>query len=102
MQNKKRTAFRADLRPPLIAAACIGIVLLLTFTALTLFLKGDELLLYGLALCGLYVISVGAILVPYLVRHSRVTAANDAAELMATEISDMFRYVADIPYAVIS
>ena len=102
MQNKKRTAFRADLRPPLIAAACIGIALLLIFTALTLFLDGDELLLYGLTLCGLYVLSVGAILVPYLVRHRRVTAANDAAELMATEISDMFRYVADIPYAVIS
>ena len=102
MQKNKRMAFRADLRPPLIAAACIGIALLVLFTALTLFLEADELLLYGVVLCGLYVISVGMILVPYLIRHRRITAANDAAELMTTEISDMFRYVADIPYAIIS
>ena len=101
MQKEKRTAFRTDLRPPLIVAACIGIGLLLLFTALTLFLEPRELLLYGVAICGVYVISVGVILVPYLVRHRRITDANDAAMLMTTEVSDMFRYVVDIPYAII-
>ena len=101
MQKKKRQSFRTDLRPPLIVAACIGVALLAVFTVLTLIVTPEELPLYGLSLCGIYVLSVGCILLPYLVRYRRVSRANDAADLMTTEISDMFRYVADIPYAIV-
>lgn len=102
MQKKKKSAFRTDLRPPLIAAAVIGMVLLATFTVISLLVEHDELPFYGLALCGVYLIAVGCILFPYLSRFRRITLANDAAELMTTEVSDMFRYVVDIPYAIIS
>ncbi len=101
MQKKKRHSFRTDLRPPLIVAACIGMALLGVFTAISLIVTPEELPLYGLSLCGIYVLSVGCILFPYLRRYRRITRANDAAELMTTEISDMFRYVVDIPYAII-
>ena len=87
MQKKKRSAFRTDLRPPLIASA----VLAAFSTALEV----------TLALLGVYVISAGAILTAYLVRYRRICRANETAELMATEISDMFRYVVNIPYAII-
>ena len=56
---------------------------------------------YGAAICGVYVIAVGGLLIPYLSRYRRITMANDAAELMTTEVSDMFRYVVDIPYAIV-
>lgn len=102
MQKKKKSAFRTDLRPPLIAAAIIGLVLLLLYTAVSLFVLPEELPLYGVALCGVYLISVGGILLPYLARYRRITLANDAAEMMTTEVSDMFRYVVDIPYAIVS
>ncbi len=102
MQKKKKSAFRTDLRPPLIASAIIGIVLLAASAVIVFFVEPAELPLYGGVLCGIYVISVGSILVPYLARFRRITRANDAADLMSTEISDMFRYVVDIPYAIVS
>lgn len=102
MQKKNPNAFRTDLRPPLVVAAVIGIALLAIFTVFCFFVPYERLPLYGLALCGVYALSVGCILFPYLIRYRRITLANDAAELMTTEISDMFRYVVDIPYAIVS
>ncbi len=100
MQKKKRQ-FQTDLRPPLIVAACTGMVLLLVFTVLSILLEPDRLLIYGLALCGLYVVTVGAVLLPSLVRYNRVNRANLTAEQMSTEIADLFRYMTDLPYAVV-
>ncbi len=100
MQKKKRQQFRTDLRPPLIISAVIGIVLLGMLTLATLLVE-ERLLYYGLAFCGVYVLVIGLILTAYLYRYRRISEANEAAELMTTEISDMFRYVVDIPYAII-
>lgn len=102
MQKKKKTAVRTDLRSPLIAVAVIAIALLIAFTVISFLVEPQTLPFFGLCLCGLYVISAGVILLAYLLRYHRITRANDAAELMTTEISDMFRYVVDIPYAIIS
>ena len=102
MQIKKKSAFRTDLRPPLIVSAILGGVLLAAFTVLTLLVEPDELWIYGLALFGVYAVATLCIVIPYLSRFRRVTLANDAAEMMNTEIGDIFRYVADIPYAVVS
>ena len=106
MLKKKKSMFRTDLRGPLIACAAIGMVLL-GFLAGLSFLSGNKqipaehLPYYALALLLIYLISAGSILGAYLVRYRRVCAANEAAEMMTTEISDMFRYVVDIPYAII-
>lgn len=101
MQKKNRQVFRADLRMPLILSAVIGLILLGTLTASTVLVKEEKLLYYGLALCGIYAVVIGLLLFAYLFRYHRVSKANEMAELMTTEVSDMFRYVVDIPYAII-
>jgi len=102
MQKEKRPVFKTDLRPALIAAAVIGGVMLLLYTVISLLVEPFELPLYGVAIFAIYALSVGCILFPYLSRYRRIKNANDAAELMTTEVSDMFRYVVDIPYAIIA
>ncbi len=103
MQKKKRSVFRIDLRAPLIATSVIGLVLFGIFLASTLFSEDvTTVRSYGIALLSLYLAVVGILLAAYLLRHRRVREANDAAELMTTEISDMFRYVVDIPYAIVA
>lgn len=102
MSKKKKHVFRTDLRPPLIASALIGGVMLALFTVVSILVEPKELLLYGIAICGVYILSVTCILFPYLRRFHRIKSANDAAELMSTEVSDMFRYVVDIPYAIVA
>ena len=106
MQKKKKSALRTDLRGPLVACAAIGLALLGLLAGLIFLSRGDfvpaeHIQLYALALFGLYAVSAGSILAAYLVRYHRVCKANEQADLMATEISDMFRYVVDIPYAII-
>ncbi len=106
MQKKKRSAFRTDLRPPLIAgvllAACLlGLLAGLAWLSRLGLIPSAHLVYYALVLLGLYVICAGSILIAYLVRYRRICRANETAELMTTEISDMFRYVVNIPYAII-
>ena len=106
-QGMKKNMFRTDLRPALIAGILIGSVLLGLLTTLTILeqfdlIRREELPFYAVALFGIYLLSAGVLLVAYLLRYRRVSAANDAAELMSTEVSDLFRYVVDLPYAIIS
>ena len=102
MQNHRKKVYRTDLRSPMIALSVIGLVLLLMVFLLPLFVPDELLLYFDLAIGGVYLIIVGSILLAYLVRYRRVTLANDAAELLTTEVADMFRYVVDVPYAVIN
>ena len=108
MIKKKPSSFRTDLRSPLIACAVIGAVLLTLLTVLSFLSKGSDptvppehLPYYVLGLLAVHLLAVGLILGAYLARYRRISEANDAADLMTTEISDMFRYVVDIPYAII-
>jgi hypothetical protein len=101
MQKKKSRVFRTDLRAPLVLSACIGMVLLALLTVATAVVE-QGLVYYGLWLCLAYAVVVGLLLLAYLLRYRRVSRANQAAELMTTEISDMFRYVVDIPYAIVN
>ncbi|MBQ8439409.1 MAG: DHH family phosphoesterase [Clostridia bacterium] len=102
MQNHRKKIYRTDLRSPMIALSIIGLVLLLMVFLLPLLVPDELLLYFDLAIGGVYLIIVGSILLAYLVRYRRVTLANDAAELLTTEVADMFRYVVDVPYAVIN
>ena len=101
MQKKRPSNLRTDLRPPLLVAAITGAVLLAAFTLISVLVPTRELPLYGIALFGVYAVAVGSVLFPYLARYRRITLANDAAELLETEVSDMFRYVVEIPYAIV-
>ncbi len=101
MQKRDKLRFRTDLRAPLIVSAVLGLVLLALITVAAVVLQ-EGFLYYALALCGIYVIIMGVILFAYLYRYRRILAANEAAELMTTEVSDMFRYVVDLPYAIVN
>ena len=106
MSKKKKSVFRTDLRPALITCVIVGVALLgllsgIAFLSRTPLIPEAHLVYYALGLLGVYIITSGIILIAYLVRYSRICAANEAAEMMTTEISDMFRYVVDIPYAII-
>lgn len=103
MQKKKRSVLKHDLRAPLIVCSVIGALMLLIFLVAA-FVESDtaQIRYYGIALLLGYFISVGLIMTAYLCRYGRIRRANDAAELMTTEISDLFRYVVDIPYAIVS
>ncbi|MBR2018853.1 MAG: DHH family phosphoesterase [Clostridia bacterium] len=100
MLKQKKTVLRTDLRPPLLVAAIAGAVMLAAFILFSLLLPTEKLPLYGLALLGVYLLTVCGVLIPYLARYRRITLAIDAAERMATEVSDMFHYVVEIPYAI--
>ena len=99
MQKMKNHMFRADLRTPLVISAVLGFALLGLFTA-AVALGVKDPLYYGIGLTVVYLVVVGILLIAYLYRYHRIWAANEAAELMTTEVSDMFRYVVDIPYAI--
>ncbi|MBQ9759748.1 MAG: DHH family phosphoesterase [Clostridia bacterium] len=101
MQKRNKQIFRTDLRAPLIISAVLGTVLLGLLTLATAVVE-EGLLIYALGLCGVYVVVMAVLLFAYLYRYRRVSAANEAAELMTTEVSDMFRYVVDLPYAIIN
>jgi len=103
MQNKKRNEYRIDLRTPLIICALIGAILLLgSLIAMCTTASIGRIRIYGVLLLGVYVAVVALILVMYLKKYLRIRRADAEAERMTTEISDMFRYVVDIPYAIVN
>lgn len=105
MQKKKgvRSPFRTDLRSPLIISAVIGaLMLLIVLVAMYLVQDTEEARYYGIAATVVYLLSVGFLLTAYLRRYGKILIANDSAALMTTEVSDMFRYIVDIPYAIVS
>ena len=107
MRKNKVGMERVDMRMPMILCAAIGsflIGLLVVLLLLSEFgvIPSAHLWYYAVGLLAVDVVSGGGLLFAYLARYRRVSAANEAAELMATEISDMFRYVVDVPYAIVS
>lgn len=101
MQNHQKKTQNADLRLPLIVVAAVGLLLLIIYVVLALFdFDRQQMISYGAVLAGVYLIVAGYVLTSYLIRHRRITLANEAANLMTTEIGDMFRYVVNIPYAI--
>ena len=103
MQKKKTFAFRSDLRPPLIICSVIGAVLLSILVAVTYTAQSmEQYRRYAIAAVAVYVVAVGVILGTQLRRYLKIRRANDAAEHMSSDLVDMFRYVVDIPYAVVT
>lgn len=104
MQHKKKTfATRSDLRPPLIICSSIGALLMILLLAAAFLTKEPEQFRnYAIAAVAVYLVSVGVILGTQLRRYLQLRRANDEAELMSSDLVDIFRYVVDIPYAIVS
>ena len=102
MQNNQKKAMTADLRLPLIVVASFGILLFGCYILLaSIDSEREHLVSYGVLLLGMYFILAAYLLTTYLIRHRRITLANEAADYMTTEIGDLFRYMVNIPYAVV-
>ncbi len=103
MLYHKKNPFRTDLRPPLVAIALLGALSLCGILALPyLPVKVGDADLIRLGIAGLYMLTAGILLWVYLARYHRIRLAQDASRMMSTEVGDMFRYVVNIPYAIVS
>ncbi len=103
MKNKQKTprAPQYDARLPFALCYAVGVVLLAALEILCYLIDPkNEFVFYGLALFAFYAIVGGAMLLAYLLRVARLREVMLAAEDMTTEISDVFKYVIDLPYAI--
>ena len=98
----KKDALYMDLRVPFAICVAVGLVLLIASTALGyLNVSSATVAWFGIGAITIFVLTCLGMLLLYLFRYLRVREADAAAELANTDVYDMFRYVIDVPYAVI-
>ncbi len=100
MSNPKQK--QSEMRVSAILSFVLGFVLLAACALFPFVVPKEQLPWYMLVAAGLYLVVEGGILLAYLARRRRLALADDAARLFTTEIGDMFRYILDVPYAVIN
>lgn len=99
MSNRNQNSYGTDPHLPLILCVSAGAVLLAAFTLICFNTEIGHGFL-GLILLGLYLVVTVITATVYFIKLSRVKEAEEAAELVNTEICDMFRHVVDVPYAI--
>ena len=98
----KKEALYMDLRVPFAVCASVGLVLLCACAAIGyLDIPSLPLGWFGLGAVSVFVLTCVVMFLVYLFRYLRLREALIAAEQAETDIYDMFRYVIDVPYAVI-
>ncbi len=99
--GKKDTLYM-DLRVPFAVCAAVGLVLLCA-CAIIGHLNVPSLPLgwFGLGAVCIFTATCTTLFIVYLSRYLRLREAITAADRVNTEVYDMFRYVIDVPYAVI-
>lgn len=101
---RRQDRFAVDLSIPMIFCTVEAIVLFLLAVILNTSLRTEEnatlisTLTYIIPL--VYVASAGTTCILYTVRHLRTKKARYDAKQFETEIYDLFRYIIDLPYAV--
>ena len=104
-QARRAGRFNVDLIAPMIFCTVEAIILLaLSAILYSVFLNENNQrmvpsLLVALFIC--YVVSAGMICLFYFIKSRRVKRARLASKQFETEIYDIFRYIIDLPYAVI-
>jgi c-di-AMP phosphodiesterase-like protein len=103
-QIKRSERFHVDLSAPMIFCAVEAVVLLALCTVLRLLFKTEENAELIETVClitfPLYVMTAGTLCLFYAVKAARIKKAKFDAKQLETEIYDMFRYIIDLPYAV--
>lgn len=104
-QARRAGRFNVDLSAPMIFCTVEAIILLaLSVILYSVFLSesNERTVTYLLiALLVSYVISAGLICLFYFIKSRRVKRAKLVSKQFETEIYDVFRYIIDLPYAVI-
>lgn len=104
-QAKRSDRFSVELGAPLVFCTAEAIVLAAFCLIINLLFKTEAnaqviSLITALAL-PFYVCSAGVLCAIYVVRAAKVKKAKQDAKMLETEIYDIFRYIIDLPYAVI-
>ena len=104
--SRRTERFNTDLTFPLIFCAVEAAVLLIFTAALNLFFnvdgKSSTTRVILLAIILFYIFSAGTVSLLYLLRASKTKKALHEANQIQTETYDMFKYVIDLPYAIVS
>jgi len=104
-QERRASRFSVNLTVPMVFCVVEATVLLALMVILNLFFKDQagaaSLPLIFAAALVLYIFSAGTICMIYAVKAARVRKARLEAKQIETEIYDIFRYIIDLPYAII-
>ncbi len=101
-ETRRRAYNRVDMRLPAFLIAIEGLILLLAYILLCHHLDPAYHTVGGMILTGFYLVSVGAFLLIWSISYVRARRTDAEIAELNTEICDIFRYVVDVPYAVVS
>ncbi len=103
-QSKRASRYDLDMRTQFIFCVVEAIILLALCVGLCLMprIKSDNVRFYiTLLILVFYTASAGSICIFYSVKYKKLKDARIQADLSDTEIYDMFRYVINVPYALV-
>ncbi len=101
MQIKRKDEFHFDAMLPLGVCAGGGVLFLALACALGYSEAAQSLRTLLPLILTVYLLLCVGVIALYLIRYRRLRAMADRAEELNTEIYDVFKYVADLPYAVV-
>ena len=104
-QNRRAARFNVDLSFPMIFCVAEAIILLGLLVPLDIFFDFEQndtsLIAILAAFLGIYLVTAGFVCIFYLIKSVKAKKARQEAIQLDTEIYDMFRYIIDLPYAII-
>lgn len=101
MQNKRKDEFYSDALLPLGICAGGGTLFLALLCILSRSLPFEDLRAISTLVLAIYLLLCGGVIALYLLRYRRMRSIAEEAEQFNTEIYDVFKYIADLPYAVV-
>lgn len=104
-QARRAARFSVDLAVPMLFCVIEAAVLFALLTFLELIVKNDNnsntVTAISIAIPIFYLVSAGSMCIFFLIKAKKVKRAKHNAMQIETEIYDMFRYIIDLPYAII-
>ncbi|MBQ7338171.1 MAG: DHH family phosphoesterase [Clostridia bacterium] len=101
MQNKRKDEFHSDAMLPLGICAGGGALFLSLLCTISYSSSAEDLRAICVLTLAIYLLLCAGAITLYLLRYKRLRGIADDAERLNTEIYDVFKYVADLPYAVV-
>ena len=100
MHDNKGSDVRSDLRKPLIVCVIFGMLLLGASVLIAYTVPREHFWKFAVFLLGVYVMIVGITLLSCLIRYQKAERAKKESNNNTQEVGDLFRYVIDLPYAI--
>ena len=104
-QNRRAARFNVDLSFPMIFCAVEAIALFALLATLAISLDVEQTSTHfptlAFSFLGVYALTAGFVCIFYIIKFIKVKKSNQDARQLETEIYDMFRYIIDMPYAIV-